>query len=172
MRGVSLIETIIVIAVISFLSTIGVNSFINFKNDATINNITDELISDIKLARNKSMNGELLQSESVSEFSLNGLPEYGLSITEGSYKILRECLKEDEITTCETEALENLQYTDDFKIRAIDPQYKLMSSNSEFYFERITGKTEGQTITVAQKDDKYAREIEISSDFLITVIKK
>lgn len=168
MKGVGLLETIVVIATIAFLSTIGANSFINIKNDAEIDAITDELISDIKLARNKSMNGELLESETTDTFNTDGLPEYGISIFANSYKIIRQCIKAD-ATDCSSEDLSVLE---DFKVRNINPQYTLDTnvSDDKFYFDRITGKIDStQTITIKEKNDKYKRNINISDNFVITV---
>lgn len=162
MKGVSLLETVVVIALIAFMSTIGTNIFINFKNDTTIDNLTNELISDIKLARNKSMNGELLDGETANIFDPDGLPEYGLNLSANSYQIVRQCSKSGDVTACSGESIENF---------TVDPEYKLSSSTGNFYFERITGKTDSLTLTVMQKNDKYGREITISSDFLITVSK-
>ncbi len=166
MSGVSLIETIVVIAIIATLSTMGVNSFINFKNDSSIDNATNEFISDMKLARNKSMNGEILEGEKTEDFDPNGLPKYGLNISNNSYQLIRNCLKADGTTTCEGEpTIENIN---------LDPEYTFSEDEDytiEFYFERITGKTEELTLTIEKKGGSYGRQISISSDFLITITK-
>lgn len=169
MNGVSLLETIIVIALITTLSTMGINNFISFKDDATIDNITSELISDIKLARSKSINGELIGEEKAEDFDMQGLPEYGLNLTETDYKIIRRCLKADSVTTCETEDLESIQFTEDFKSKPIDSQYKL-SPNERFFFNRITGETSEITLIITNNNG-FGREITISDKFLITVDK-
>ncbi len=169
MKGFSLIELIIAIAIISFLSTIGVNTFINFKNETSIDNLAYELISDIKLARNKSMNGELLKDETEENFIPNNLPRYGLKMKKDTYQIVRQCSKTDG-TTCDTENLENLEYTDDFKIRSISSLY-ILDPEIDFFFERITGKSDPITITLKEKSAKYGRKIEISSDFIIKISK-
>lgn len=172
MKGISLIEIIVAIAIIASLSTIGTNTFINIKNDADIDAITDELISDIKLARNKSMNGEILESETENDFYLSddtsGLPEYGINITTNSYKLKRRCTKND-MSDCSTEDLSTI---DDFKEREIGNMYEnkyMLEPSGEFFFKRITGNTSPITLTVKEKNDNYKRDINISENFVITI---
>lgn len=161
MKGVSLLETIVVIAIIATLSIVGVNNINNFKNDAGIDNATNELISDIRLARSKSMNGELIGNEVVEDFDPTGLPEYGLVIISSGYQLVRKCLKAD-ATTCDVETpIDSVN---------LGPEYIIFPDMS-FYFERVTGNIENKTITITSQNGKYARQIFISADSLITVTK-
>lgn len=159
MKGISLIELLVAIAIITTLSVVGTNSFINIKNDADIDAITDELISDIKLARNKSMNGELLEGELTDDFDEDGLPKYGINFTQNNYQIIRRCSKGGNLAACDGDIIESIP---------VNSQYKLLPETTLF-FDRITGKSNSQDITVWQKDDKYKRDINISDNFVITV---
>lgn len=159
MKGISLIELLVAIALITTLSVIGTNSFINIKNDADIDAVTDELISDIKLARNKSMNGEILESETEEEFDEGGLPEYGMKITANNYQIIRQCSKGGDTTACSGDIIENV---------AVNSQYNLFPETT-FFFSRITGISGSQVITILQKDGHYGREISLSENFVITI---
>ena len=167
-KGISLIETVIVIAVIAVLSLIGTNTIINFKNDASMDSAVSELVSDIKLARNKSMNGEVFDEETVEDFHPDYLPEYGISLKNDHYTIIRKysILNEANETTEIKEDLENF-YLDSDYVFSNEKDYQ-----QELFFERITGKTSEQTFTLIKKDGKNTRQIVISSDFLITVSKK
>jgi Tfp pilus assembly protein FimT len=161
MKGVSLLETIVVVAIIAVLSIMGINNINNFKNDARMDNAANELISDIRLARSKSMNGELLGNESEDNFDPNGLPEYGLAVSGNSYQIIRRCLKDDG-SDCNSEpAIESVNLGTEFTI----------SPGGIFYFERITGAAEEKIFTITDNNGNYGRQISISADFLITVTK-
>ena len=161
MRGVSLLEVLVVVAIIAILSLIGVNTINNFKKDADLDNATSELISEIRTARGKSMNGELVGVEKEEDFESNGLPEYGLVIEADGYKLVRQCNKADG-TNCSSESpLESVLIGSEFSL----------SPEGSFYFERITGNFPGRNLTIIDKNKKYGRQISISQDFLITVTK-
>lgn len=163
MKGLSLLETIVVVAVIALLSLIGVNNINNFKNDAKADNLTNELISDLRAARSKSMNGELLSGEDKDDFDPENLPSYGISISGNNYFLIRKCIKAD-FTTCDTEpAIESF---------TLDPHFIVnVTPNGPIYFERITGITQDTIIFISDINGKYARQISISADFLILVTK-
>ena len=159
--GVSLIETLVVISIITSLSLIGINTINNFRKDAILDTITNEFISAVRDARSKSMNGDLLPGESTHDFSDSGLPEYGLHITPDSYSVIRQCTRNNG-TNCSTDA--------PLITITLDPNYIITPAVS-LYFDRISGDTTGKVINLREKNGNLGRQINITSNFVISVTK-
>ena len=161
--GITLLETVVVTAIIAILALIGFYNVNNFRKEAEIDNVASQLLSDIRVARSKSLNGELLEDEIPQDFDqdLNGLPKYGIEIYNEGYKLIREYKKPDE--SMQSGALiENIK---------INHGYSLSPTES-FYFERVTGNTGERTVLIEEKNGTRGREIHISPDSIITITKK
>ncbi len=159
--GISLLETIVVIAIIAVLSLLGVNNINNFRKDAQLDNAVNEMVSDIRLARSKSMNGDVLGGETSEDFDQNGLPEYGIVLFSDSYQLVRKCLKHDGSTCSDEVPIEDIK---------IDPDYTI-SPEGNFYFDRVTGNTDDMTILIEEKEGVEGRRVHISKDFNISITK-
>ncbi len=166
-KGVTLLETVVVIGIIGVLSLMGINNINSFRREASLDNTANELVSMIKLARNMSMNGELIvdkntnQTEDLDVFRDDRLPEYGIEITEGSYELIRRCEKIDVPDDCSGDDLgERIYFADDYKI-----------TQGEMYFQRITGDCDPtcMSILIEEKEGTEKREIIISEDFTVTI---
>lgn len=154
-EGTGLLELMVVVAIISTLSLIGVNSINSFRNAAALDNVVNELLSDIRVARNKSMNGELNEGESVADFTSDGLPEYGISINSDSYSLVRKCMKIDG-SVCES----------DPPITTTEiPRDHTLSPNTTFFFDRLSGSAPNTTLKVSNKSSDV--EIEIIENGMI-----
>jgi len=160
MKGVTLLETMVVIAIIAVLSLYSINNINSFRNDAVLDNTSTELVSELRFARSKSMNGELKENENEEEFDVDGLPEYGVSIHSDKYELVRKCLKLD-ADTCSGEA--------PVEATVIDPSYSI-SPEGTVYFQRITGETPEKNLIVSYKGVPK-RQITISKGLLITITK-
>lgn len=161
MKGVSLLEIIVTVAIVAVLSLMSINTINNFKTDASLDNTVNEFISEVRLARNKSMNGELLPSETEDDFDKDGLPEYGIMITSDSYKLIRKCLKADSSSCSGDSALETISLGTDYNL----------SPEGSLYFDRISGNSSGFEISIVDKSGKNGRKVNINNDFTITVSK-
>lgn len=86
--GFTLIEIIIVIAILGFLSTIAVFDFFAFKENSDLNNNVQEFVSVLKLAQNKAISAEnnsqygvyIDTSDSPNQYVLFKGPSYALRI--------------------------------------------------------------------------------------------
>lgn len=167
MKGVTLLETVVVIAIIAILSLFGVNTINSFKSDANLDNMTNELISQIRVARSKSMNGEILTGENEGNFGKDGLPDYGINILTHGYELVRKYVKgngsavNNECFIADGALCEKISLDDDFSL----------VPEGSFYFDRITGNFSGITIALKEKG-VIKRNIIISKDFVITVENK
>ena len=162
-RGFTLLEVVVVIAIIAILSLFGVNTINNFRRNASLDNAASELLSEIRVARNKSMTGEVMEGEKEEDFNPNGLPEYGVNILADRYELIRRCVKL--AGNCDTEpAIEMIMLDDQF---TLDPIGK-------FYFDRIAGNPDisgTKTINILEKkgSKKWGRKIEITKDFEVNI---
>ena len=166
MKGVTLLETMVVIAIISVLSVMGVNTINNFRKEASLDNAANEMVSMIRVARSKSMNGEVLidlygEPEKETVFSETGLPEYGIEIFLNGYKLIRRYIKADEEFYTKEDVPDGVFLNDDY----------IFVPEGYFYFARITGTSSSQTINIIEKGGSSGREITISEDFKIVIEK-
>lgn len=161
MRGATLLETIVVVAIITSLSLMGVNSINNFRKDTIINNIASELVSELRLARNKSINGELLEGEETGNFQENNFPEYGVKVNTDSYELVRRCVYSDGKICDADDSIEKI---------SLDTDYELFPLGNVI-FGRITGETVSTTLTIKEKTSGRGRLIEISNESIIFISK-
>lgn len=159
MKGSSLLETVVVTAIIAILSLTSINSINNFRLNASLDNVSEELVSAIRLARNKSMNGELLPGEDESDFNPTGLPEYGMTFDTNGYQMVRNCLKSDGSNCATDPAIEIVNFNSEYNL----------SPAGNIYFQRITGVSPNIQITIMEKSGKYGRLINASDEFTISV---
>ncbi len=95
-RGFTLLETLVVIAIIGFVSVIGTYKFASFQKDSQLSAFSEEFASNIKTAKNKSINGEILPGQNVTNFKdPDGLPYWGVSTTTNSYSLTENCTLAD-----------------------------------------------------------------------------
>lgn len=158
MKGYSLIEIIIVVAIISVLALVGSIRFNQFREDTNVNLVTDEFVSQIKTARVKSMAGEINEGEIYSDFEESGLPSFGVKVSGNSYSLFREYIaKGDSDATREN-----------FETTTLGSAFSI-SGDSEILFPRIKAVSSGNF--VIEKDGIAKSEIIINSQGIITVNK-
>ena len=160
MRGASLLETLVVVGLIAMLSLTGVNTINNFRKEASLDNAANEFVSAVREARNMSMNGILLPGETADDFANDGLPEYGISVYNGSYSLIRQCLRV-EGGNCSGEIISNTTLNSDHQI----------TPGGSFFFKRITGSTLDRSIMITHINGKDGRQIDIRSNAVIEVAK-
>jgi Tfp pilus assembly protein FimT len=157
MKGASLLETLVTIAIIAILTLMGVNTINNFRHSATLDNTANELLSYLRTARNKSVSGELLAGEDNDLFEDNGLPEYGITLLADGYRLIRRCQKSD-ATNCSTEpAIDSVSL----------PETYSLSPEGSIFFERITGTSQNTSFTLTGRGGSVNFEINDNGAILI-----
>jgi Tfp pilus assembly protein FimT len=157
MKGASLLETLVTIAIIAILTLMGVNTINNFRHSATLDNTASELLSHLRTARNKSVSGELLTGENENIFEENGLPEYGVALKAGGYSLIRRCQKADATDCSDEAAIESV----------VLPETYNLSPEGSIYFKRITGTSQNTSFTLTGRGGSVQFEINDNGAILI-----
>src|SRR3989344_3056736 len=96
MKGFTLVELLVTIAIIGALSLVGTIKFNQLRGDVVINSVAEELASQIRSARNMSMVGIVVEGEEDQDFEGNGLPVYGVGVAGNSHFLFRDYIKKGE----------------------------------------------------------------------------
>ena len=155
-NGFTLLETIIVLGIISVFSLIGINTINSFREEAELDSAVNEFVTELKMARNKSMAGEVLGSETEADFEMDGLPQYGIQTTPGNYSLTRTFIKVDGSSGFDT--LETIALDTGLTLSPLDT----------IYFDRISGKTSSESFNI-QRSSGVGKKIDISSEGVITI---
>lgn len=126
--GVTLIETVVVVGILSILAVFSVENIVQFQKDSLAEANANEFVSTLRLARNKSMSGEIPSGSTFEDFEEEGLAEYGVGISANSYFLFRDyqLLGEANVTR---ETIDTFSLSEDFSL----------SPTGEVNFERING---------------------------------
>lgn len=150
-KGFTLIETVVVIAILAILSFFGVENVIEFQKDSLLANTANEIASNTRQARTKSLNGELLGGEKPEDFTADGLPQYGIKINGQSYSLFRQYQRlSDSALQTQTIATFN-----------VDNNLSLIPDESAVIFDRKTGENSPATFILKRKDNRGTQSVEI-----------
>jgi len=152
-KGFTLIETIVVFAILSTLALVGIESIVEFQKNALLDGAANEFASTLRSARTKSLAGEILETETDGDFADDGLPKYGVKIEDDQTYILFR---------------EYVDYTgasgyDEPERLTIDDNLSLANVGDRVVFERVTGEGGPIVFTLQRTDGKGTREIEVSN---------
>lgn len=97
-QGFSLIETMVVLAILSILSLVGIESIIEFQKNALLDTSANEFASALRRAQSMSITGEIPNvscpnnpcSDNLniaSNFDTDGLPTYRVNLSSVNYTI-------------------------------------------------------------------------------------
>lgn len=180
MRGYTLVEVMVVIAIIVILTLAGAINVTEFQKNALLDSEANEFASALQTARAKSMTGEISKRltgmpdniEGIdyadyrmqySDYNPADLPVYSIQVTGSQYQLLVEYTLAggDPLTDRQREILQTT---------AIDPRFTLTAGTS--LFERRTGKTNPITYTLDKTGTTEGREIVIDSQGTIEVVRK
>jgi prepilin-type N-terminal cleavage/methylation domain-containing protein len=157
MRGYTLIEVIIVVSIIAFLSMIGITKFNELRKDVVLNQAVDEFVSQVKSARSMSMTGLVNEGESFAD---DGLPSYGVSVSGSTYDLFRDYkLPDGTVVTNDSEETYELDTTIN------------ITGSSQVKFSRISGDTIGANFIFEKSDVSEKRQINIGADGVISITK-
>ncbi len=140
-KGFTFIELLIVMTIISALSALGMMKISAFQKQAIIDSVGNEIISVLKVARNKSQSGEVPQGMSLNDFTEDGLPSYGVKFEGDRYQVFVRYITKSDPTTVNKPSVDNPNLLSN----------DLTLTPSEVIFERISGKTVFNEIYVHYK---------------------
>jgi Tfp pilus assembly protein FimT len=159
MRGFTLLEIVIIMAIFSVLTVAGVTSITKFQKQARLDSTTNELVNNLRLANTKSVTGELLETEVPSNFEETGLPQYGVLIDDAThYSLIRQYQLVGQSIT--TETLNTIDITDEFSLSPV---------GTSIIFIRPSGITSSTTITLQQINSPDTTDIVVQSNGSISV---
>lgn len=150
-KGFTLLETIIVVAVLATIALAGMETITEFQKNALLEATANEFASALRTARSKSLAGELPEGNHPDEFAEGGLPQYGVEVNTNQYFLFRDYQLEGEGPN--HEALENENYSISDRL-ALTPSGMVT-------FNRVTGLTNPTIFTLSRLDGRGTREIEV-----------
>lgn len=156
MRGFTLIEVVVVIGIISVLSLLSINTIVEFQKNSILKNTGQEFVSTLKIAKSKSMAGEILPGETDETFDNNGLPEYGVRVIDNSYILFRKYI------------FNGVETSQNLETFAIDASL-ILTPNSEVVFNRQAGFASSASFNLKRINGFSAKVIDISEEGLITI---
>ncbi|MDP3998943.1 MAG: prepilin-type N-terminal cleavage/methylation domain-containing protein [bacterium] len=149
-KGFTLIEAVVVIAILAILALFGVGSIIEFQKNSLHLAEAEEFASILRDARTRSLTGQLLPGEQASTFEPDGLPEYGVKVAGTNYILFRQF----QLWGAPAPA------SGDLETYAISDKLLLTPSPSEVIFDRVTGESSFVTFTLTRKDSGGIIEVE------------
>lgn len=163
-RGFTLIESVVVIAILSILALVGVNTISEFQRNAILSSATQELGSTLRMAKANSTSGLVKIGEVYTE---TGYPYYGINLLYDSacscyiYNLTRTFTKVGFSQI--TENLEPLPHK-------IDSSITVSPVSLNITFDRITGiPSSTLTITLTRSDSTTSKTITVNSNGLISL---
>lgn len=148
-NGFTLVEILIVFAILTILSLVGIESIVEFQKNALLGGTAAEFASSLREARTKSLAGELGVGEKPEDFT--ELPEYGVRVESDSYFLFREYQLKTDLSPKRS----------DLESFSVDVRLSLTPQPAEVVFSRITGVGTPFVIFVLErKDGGGKREIQ------------
>lgn len=160
MRGFTLIETVVVVAILAILAFFSVENIINFQKSSLLDASANEFASTLKLAAGKSRAGEIPEGKSVEDFEEDGFPEYGVLVQSSGYSLFADYTLFGEVE----------------KTRDIFEAFSLglihtVEPETEISFSRITGETNSTAFTLRQVQGGQIRRIIVSNEGFVSIEK-
>jgi prepilin-type N-terminal cleavage/methylation domain-containing protein len=87
--GFTLIESVVVIAILSVIALASMNTITEFQRNAILSSATQELGSTLREAQVNSTAGKLQPGETADSFGGFGIPNYDIHITGNRYELVR-----------------------------------------------------------------------------------
>lgn len=138
--GFTLIETIVVVAIIAIISLASVNTITEFQRNAALDAAAHELASTLRTARTQSVAGSIHTGETAATFSPTGLPTFSITLSGSTYTLSRTY----------TPAVGPM-VTETIETHTIDNLFTVTPSPFTITFARVTGMpSTTMTITVAR----------------------
>lgn len=156
MKGFTLIESVVVVAILSSLALVGINTIAEFQRNAVLSSATQELGSTLRLAKANSSAG-LVKTGEVYEDT--GYPFYSVALVGNSYALTRTFTLSGGSPT--TESIES---------HTLDPAITVIPASVTITFTRITGEPSSTaTITLTRTGTTTSRTVTVNAGGLISL---
>ena len=147
MRGFTLIESIVVIAILAIVALASINTITEFQRNAILSAATQELGSTLRVARQDSISGLVKPGETDGS--------YGITLSGNSYQLNRYT------PSLDPEVLE--QHT-------IDSSLIVSPNPIDIRFTRITGAPSSEvTMTITRTGTTTSRTVVVNANGLISL---
>lgn len=162
MKGFTLIESVIVIAILATIAMVGMNNITEFQRNAILSAATQELGSTLRVAKADSTSGLVKIGEIYSD---TGYPYYGIALSYDSgnkqyiYQLTRTFTLSGGSAT-----------TENVESHAIDPSIIVAPASVAVTFTRITGNpSSAATITLTRTGTATSRTVTVNGSGLISL---
>lgn len=156
MKGFTLIESMVVIAILAIVGVVAMNNITEFQRNAILSSATQELGSTLRVAKADSTSGLVKTGEVYTD---TGYPFYGVTLNGNIYQLIRTFTLNGGSTT--TETLES---------HSIDPSITVAPASVNVTFTRITGNpSSATTITLTRTGTTTLRTVTVNGNGLISL---
>lgn len=167
-KGFTLIETVVVVAILAILAFFGVENIIEFQKNALLSSTAQEFTSALRRAQSMSITGEIpddpknpdnLKIKLPSDFdtNTNGLPRFWINLSPASYTIGYDYRLAGQT--------EDASYP--LETFPIDPKLSI-SPTGKLTFTRLTGLTGSTTQFIVSSDVKHQIKVVVDDKGVIT----
>lgn len=155
-KGFTLIESVVVIAILALAALVGINNITEFQRNAILSSAAQELGSTLRVAKANSTAGQVKTGEIYED---SEYPAYGVTLSGNSYELIRTFTLSGEAAA--TEAMES---------HAIDSSIIVDPVSITLTFARITGEPSGTaTITLTRTGTTTFRTVTVNANGLISL---
>ena len=164
MKGFTLIESVVVIAILAILALVSVNNIVEFQRNAILTSAAQELVSTIRVARQNSMSGLVKPGET---YDTSGYPYYGVYIYYNTTdKMYEYHLQRTYTLTAGSPTTESIEQID----HKIDSSVSLSSAPMTITFSRITGDPgSAQSLTLTRVGTSVSKTITVNTNGLVSL---
>lgn len=165
MKGFTLIELIVVIAILFSVALVGTNTIIEFQRNAILTAAVQELASTLRTAQTNSIAGQLEPGETAGTFSSTGLPYFGVTFSDNAYRSYR-LVRVFTLASPTPTPTPNLLQTVDSSITVTT----LPPNITTVMFSRVTGLPDAAvTFTLTRTNTTTSRTITVNGNGLISL---
>lgn len=156
-RGYTLLELLIIIAVMSTISLGVYESIVHFQSQSQVEAAAAEFTTTVKTAQAKSRDGQLPQGAVETDYTPDGLPIYGVTLTASDYTL-------HQYHTLNSTVSENIV----LETHVFDSSITFSPGTYSVIFSRMTGLPDNpQSIQITRGGITTPRVLTITGDGLI-----
>ena len=164
MKGFTLVELIVVLAILFTVSGAAMLNIVEFQKNSTLTAATQELLSTLRIAQTNSIAGQVNNGESVGTFQSTGLPYFGVKFTGNSYQLIRRYTASG--AGSETESTVDESHSIDSSLTVtLTP----ILGSTPITFSRISGIPSTSLSVEVKRSNGTKKTITVNSSGLITL---
>ena len=158
-KGFTLIESVVVIAILAILALASINTIVEFQKNAILTAATQELASTLRVAQANSTAGKLQPGETADTYVGTNIPNYNIHMSGNTYQLVRMYPDRTMVSELPLE-----KHTIDSSLSLFTTPHGI----SDVMFNRVTGATNAITLTLSRSNGE-TRSITITKDVLISL---